>query len=96
VPAHGLHDGHAPIRQQLAQVAHLPDARAHVVVLHRFFDADRQRFHVAAGHAAVGVQPFVDHHQVARQVEHVRSFTASQPPMLTRLSFLALIQAPSV
>ena len=25
----------------------------------------RHRLHVAAGHAAVGVQPFVDHHQVA-------------------------------
>ena len=82
--------------EQLAQIAHLADARAHVVVLDRLVDADRHRLHVAPGHAAVGVQALVDHDQVAQLLEDVSSLTASQPPMLTRVSFLALIEAPSV
>jgi hypothetical protein len=65
VAADRLHDGDAPVGQQFAQVEHLADARVHVVVLQRLLDADGERFHVAPGHAAVGVQPFVDDDQVA-------------------------------
>ena len=35
-----------------------------MVVLDRLLDADRHRLHVAAGHAAVGVQPLVHDHEV--------------------------------
>ena len=42
-----------------------PMRGADVVVLDRFDDAAGHRLHVAAGHAAVGVQALVDDHQVA-------------------------------
>ena len=66
MPADGLHDGHAGIDQLLAQVKHLAHAGADVVLVQRLLDARGQGFHVASGHAAVGVQPFVDHRQVGR------------------------------
>ncbi len=71
VAADRLHDGDVPVAEQFAEVAHLADARAHVVVLHRLLDADGDRLHVAAGHAAVGVQAFVDHDQVGGLLEEV-------------------------
>ena len=71
VAAHRLHDGHVPVDQQFAQIAHLPDARADVIVLHGLFNADGHRFHIAPGQAAVRVQPFEDHHQVAQLFEKV-------------------------
>ena len=55
--------------EQLAEVVHLPDARAHVVVLHRLLDPDRHRLHVAPGEAAVGVQALEDDDEVARLLE---------------------------
>ncbi len=73
MPADRLDDGDIPVGQQLAQVAHLPDTRAHVVILHRFDDADGHGFHVAPGQAAVGVQAFVDHHHVAQLLEQLLS-----------------------
>ena len=71
MPAHRLDDGDLPIGEQLAQVAHLPHAGAHVVILHALGDADGKGFHIAPRHAAVGVQSFVDHHQVAQVVEQL-------------------------
>lgn len=44
----------------------LADAGADVLILHRFLDPDGDRFHVPAGHPAIGVQSFVDQHHVAR------------------------------
>ena len=96
VAADRQHDGDVPLREQLAEVAHLAHAGAHVLVLDGLLDADGEGLHVAAGHAAVGVQALVDHDEVAQLLEDVSSLTASQPPMLTRWSFLADIQAPSV
>ena len=69
--ADGLDDRDPPVGQQLAQVAHLADAAADVIVLHGLLDADGERFHVAPGHAAVGVQALVDDHEVAQLLEQV-------------------------
>ncbi len=44
---------------------------ADVVVLDGLLDADGQRLHVAPGQAAVGVQPLVDHDQVAQLLEQL-------------------------
>jgi hypothetical protein len=52
--------------QLAAEVFDLADPRPHVVVLHALDDAARHRLHVAAGHAAVGVQALEDDDQVAR------------------------------
>ena len=60
-----LDDGDAPVEQVIAEIFHLTDARADVVVVDAFHDAARHRFHVAAGQAAVSVQAFVNDHQVA-------------------------------
>ena len=59
------------VEQLLAEVEHLSDAGADVVLVHRFGDADRHGLHVATGQSAVGVQAFEDHHLVARFLEHV-------------------------
>ena len=96
VPAHGQDNRDAPIGEQFAQVTHLTDAWMHMVVLHAFRNTDGDRFHVAPRHTAIGVQTLVDHDQVADWSIDSSSLTASQPPMLTRLSFFALIHAPSV
>ena len=83
--------------EQLAEVVDLPDPGADVVVLHRLLDPDRHRLQVATGEAAVGVQALEDDDEVARHSSNSSgSRSASQPPMLTRLSFFAEIQAPSV
>jgi len=53
-------DGHAGVEQLLAEVFDLTDAGADVIFADRFFDADRHGFHITPGHAAVGVETFVD------------------------------------
>ncbi len=58
-------DGYAVLLQPLAEVPYLADARRDVVVLHALAEADRDRLHVAPGHAAVGVQALVDDDQTA-------------------------------
>ncbi len=40
-----------------------------MIVLQRLLNADGQRFHVAAGHAAVRMQSLVYHHHVAGFIE---------------------------
>ncbi len=71
VSAHRLHDGDAPIEQQVAQIEHLAHAGPHVVILYRFDNADGQGFHVTPCHAAVGVETLVDHNHVAKRIEQV-------------------------
>ena len=71
VPADGLDDRDVPLLEQLAEVADLADADADVLVLDRLLDADGERLHVAPGHAAVGVEPLVDHDEVAQLLEDV-------------------------
>src|SRR5450759_5068094 len=70
VTPNGQNDGHARVPKLFPQVEDLADARANVVVLHRFLDSDGHRLHVAAGHAAVRVQSFEGHQQVARRFGH--------------------------
>ena len=52
-------------RSLLAEVLHLADAGPDVVVLHGLSRCPGHGLHVAAGHAAVGVQTLVDDDQVA-------------------------------
>jgi hypothetical protein len=99
VAAHRLHDGNVPLGEQLAEVAHLADRGDRlVVVLHRLLDAEGERFHVTPGHAAVGVQPFVDHDHVAGAPRRCLAVVHGQPAAdVDQVILLGeLIQAPSV
>src|SRR5690348_420634 len=54
VSTDGTNDRHVRREQLVAEVVHLADARADMILLHRFLDADRHRFHVAARAASCG------------------------------------------
>ena len=73
VTANGLHDRDVPIGEQFAEIKHLTNARADVLVLDRFFDADCKRFEVATCKSAVGVQTFVHDDEVAQFLEQMSS-----------------------
>ena len=57
--ANRIDDRHAGLSEAAAQVLHLSDPGMNVVILDALGNTDRECFHVASGHAAVGVQPFV-------------------------------------
>ena len=59
-----------------------------MVVLHRFFDAGGEGFHVASGHAAVGVQTFIDDREVAGIVVHVLIVDGEEAPDVDQGVFL--------
>ena len=72
---------------------HLADARPHVVDLNGLRQADRHRLHVAAGHAAIGVQPFVHHNEIAGLDDRLISLSARNPPMFTSAILLGAHRA---
>jgi len=79
-----------------AQVLDLADAGADVVIVHRFVDADGHSLHVAASQATVGVESFVDHHQVARVFEDLPLVQGQEAADVDQGILLALMVAPSV
>ena len=63
--ANRQHYRNARIADLFAQVLDLPNAGMNVVVIDAFDDTDGKRFHVASGHAAIGVQALVDNDECA-------------------------------
>src|ERR1039457_3174696 len=71
--ADGQDDRNARVDQQIAQILHLTDASADMVVTVDYLaDTARESLHVASGHPAVRVQPFVGDKQPASTPRELR------------------------
>jgi hypothetical protein len=79
----------------VAQIGRRADPVAQVVVLHDLGEALGDGLEVAPGQTAVGREALGEDEQVAALRARASSFIASQPPMLARPSFLALMVMPS-
>ena len=65
VSANGSNQRNIKLFHAMPQVFHLPDTSVNVVVVQAFLDPDGHCLHVASGHAAVGMQAFIHHYEVA-------------------------------
>ena len=59
-----------------------------MVIVHGFRNTNSQGFHIASGHSAIRVKPFIDNHHIAQRVKKVAIIDGQPATNIDQIIFL--------